>query len=381
MTPSRHDIFQPERVLIFFPEFDRGGIENTCINLALGLGRLGCRVELLVGEPRDGNDQRFPEQICVRHCRPGEALSALLQVLEENIPTTILAPRETSYQVAITAARSSRHPAQVVLAAHTMFSTLLKGRNLLKRLWFTYRLRCMFRSADRLVAISNGVAADVAHIARLDVADIMILPNPVISDEIFQCALQPTGHPSLDAKTEPVILGVGRFSRGKDFGTLIKAFAITHRRLPCRLVLLGDGRQRRKLEALARELGVADRVLFPGFVSNPYAYMARADVLAVSSRWEGFCNVLVEAMALGLPVVSTNCPCGPAEILHGGEFGRLTPVGDADELAQSLYATMSAPLPAETLKHAVQPYTIENSAMAYRDALNLQPSPGVACTW
>ncbi len=129
----------------------------------------------------------------------------------------------------------------------------------------------------------------------------------------------------------------------KDFSVLIRAFAKVRAKRDCRLVILGEGELRPELEALVRELDVQDSVQLPGFVNNPYAWMSRAELFVLSSAWEGFGNVLVEAMACGATVVSTDCPSGPSEILEGGKWGPLVPVGDVDALAERMLEALSSP--------------------------------------
>mgnify|MGYP000037444926 FL=1 len=136
-----------------------------------------------------------------------------------------------------------------------------------------------------------------------------------------------------------------------------------------RLVLLGDGPDRGRLEGLASELGIAENVHFAGFEPNPYAWMARAAALVLSSRCEGFANVLVEALACGANVVSTDCPSGPREILEGGRWGRLVPVGDAAAMAEAMRGTLRAPLPRKTLQTAAERFSVERSVSAWQDVL------------
>jgi glycosyltransferase involved in cell wall biosynthesis len=163
----------------------------------------------------------------------------------------------------------------------------------------------------------------------------------------------------------PVIVGAGRLQQQKDFPTLIRAFAQLNRARPCRLLLLGDGRERSVLEALIAQLGIGTDVQLPGFQHNPYPFLARADLFVLSSAWEGSPNVLTEALALGTPVVATDCPSGPREVLDDGRFGRLVPVGDADALLHAMADTLDAPLPARTLGAAVVEYVVDASAQRY----------------
>jgi glycosyltransferase involved in cell wall biosynthesis len=166
-----------------------------------------------------------------------------------------------------------------------------------------------------------------------------------------------------------VIIGMGRFTEQKDFATLIRAFARLRANRNCRLILLGRGRLQADYQALAEQLGVAADIAYPGFADNPYSYLARARLFVLSSAWEGSPNALTEALALGVPVVATDCPSGPRELLDGGRYGALVAVGDDAALAQAMAATLDAPPPAAGLRRAVADYTVEASARAYLAAL------------
>jgi glycosyltransferase involved in cell wall biosynthesis len=169
----------------------------------------------------------------------------------------------------------------------------------------------------------------------------------------------------------PTICAAGRLQRQKDFPTLLRAFARLAARRDCRLLILGEGQARSRLESLIAELGLTERAALVGFQRNPYAFLARAALFVLSSAWEGSPNVLTEAMALGIAVVSTDCPSGPAELLDGGRFGPLVPVGDDAALAAAMAATLDRPLPAAVLKSAVADYEQTRSARRYLEVLGL----------
>ena len=166
-----------------------------------------------------------------------------------------------------------------------------------------------------------------------------------------------------------MILAVGRLSAQKDFATLLEAFAKVARARLVRLIVLGEGEERESLSALADELGAASDVDLPGFAQNPYAYMSAADLFVLSSKWEGSPNVLVEAMACGTPVVSTNCPSGPEEILADGAYGPLVPVGDVDGLAEAMIELLDSPTPPQLLRDRASDYSVERSTKSYLDVL------------
>jgi glycosyltransferase involved in cell wall biosynthesis len=201
--------------------------------------------------------------------------------------------------------------------------------------------RILYRFADGIVCVSEGVAKDLAAVTGLSQSRFQIVPNPIVSDRIPELAAAPIPD-ALNGQS--FILGVGRLTALKDFSTLIEAFAELRKEKKMRLVILGEGEQRAQLEDLARAKGIADEVLLPGTVKNPFSWMSRAAMLVLPSQYEGFGNVLVEAMACGTQVVSTDCPTGPSEILAGGAFGRLVPVGDVRALADAMRATLVEPV-------------------------------------
>jgi glycosyltransferase involved in cell wall biosynthesis len=224
--------------------------------------------------------------------------------------------------------------------------------------------------ADGIVAVSQGVAADLLELTDLPPSKVRVLPNPVVTPELVECAAQPLDDPWFTAGAAPVVLGAGRLDQQKDFPTLIRAFAAVRSKRAARLVILGEGPERARLESLVEELGIGEHVRLPGFVSNPFSYMARAAVFVLSSAWEGMPGVLIQAMACGAPVVATDCESGPREVLASGKYGRLVPVGDHAALAEAIAATLDAPtstLPPE----ALEPYTCEGAVDRYLHLLHL----------
>jgi glycosyltransferase involved in cell wall biosynthesis len=220
-----------------------------------------------------------------------------------------------------------------------------------------------YRQAGGIVAVSRGVADDFAATAHVDRGRITVIYNPVVSEELWEKAEQPLDDLWFAPGQPPVVLAVGRLAPQKDFATLLRAFAVMRNRKPARLLILGEGSERNALTALAVSLGVSDDVRMPGFVDNPYPYMRRAHLFVLSSRHEGLPAVLIEAAALGLPIVSTDCRSGPDEILEGGKWGKLVPVGDADRMAAAMIEALDAPGPSPrsrgtefTVQRAVEKY-------------------------
>lgn len=197
-------------------------------------------------------------------------------------------------------------------------------------------MRWVYPWADSVVAVSQGVADDLVRTLGIDATRVKVIYNPVVDETLFDKAKQPLEHPWFKQGEPPVVLAVGRLTEQKDFETLIRAFAVVRAKRVVRLLILGEGELRFQLETLVNQLGLKDDVALPGFVANPFGYMARASVFVLSSRWEGLPTVLLEAMACGAQVVSTDCPSGPREILEDGKWGLLVPVENVSTLAQAI---------------------------------------------
>jgi glycosyltransferase involved in cell wall biosynthesis len=231
-------------------------------------------------------------------------------------------------------------------------------------------MRNLFCYAERVIAPARDVGRDISMLTDTPMDRVSILYNPVYRDEIIAAAKALPGHPWLDSPAdEPVILAVGKLMPQKDFATLLSAFSAFCAVRPAKLIVLGEGDGRADLLALAREMAIEDKVDFPGHVENPFAYYRRASLFVLSSAWEGLPNALLEAMALGCPVVSTACPGGAAEILDDGRYGRLVPVGDPEALAEAMRQTLSQPLPKETLIGRARDFSLEAAVDDYEHVL------------
>ena len=210
----------------------------------------------------------------------------------------------------------------------------------LLRLW---PARLCYAWADQIIAVSQCVADDVTSITGLPAERVRTIYNPVIGPELYAQAAVPLAHPWFAPGQPPVVLGVGRLTAQKDFATLLRAFARVRAVRDARLIILGEGEERDSLVALTHQLKISAEVALPGCVANPFPYMKHAAVFVLSSAWEGLPSVLIEALACGCPVVSTNCPGGAAEILSNGQYGPLVPVGEDTKMASAILAMLTAP--------------------------------------
>ena len=234
------------------------------------------------------------------------------------------------------------------------------------------RYRLLLDRSNHIVAVSDGVRSSVSRTVGVSPAKITTIYNPVVMRELQNLRDQAPDHPWLPnerSEKSLVILAAGRLSNVKDFPTLIRAFHRISETKPIRLIILGEGRQRTKLEELVRTLKLKDRVSLPGYVGNPYAFMSRASLFVLSSKFEGLPNVLIEALACGCPCVSTDCPSGPSEILDGGRIGPLVPVGDYIALSEAMESVLDAPPERRLLQRRADLFSLENSVARYEDII------------
>jgi glycosyltransferase involved in cell wall biosynthesis len=268
---------------------------------------------------------------------------ALAQYLRRRRPSVLLSAGYTN-RIALLARTLIQSSTSIVISEHNVVSNSESNSSLPD--WLLQQLtKWTYPLSDQMIAVSEGVADDVSQSLDLRRKDFEVVYNPVIDPETFERTEQTVEHAWFSDETTPVVLGVGRLVEQKGFSTLIRAFAEVKERRAARLVILGEGEKRPILERQTKRLGVESDIWMPGFVSNPLKYMARASVFVLSSRWEGLGNVLIEAMACGTPVVSTDCPSGPSEILKEGEYGRLVPVGDPSALAAAIEEALDGKVP------------------------------------
>jgi glycosyltransferase involved in cell wall biosynthesis len=332
-------------IAIFLRCLYEGGAERVMLNLARSFIERNLKVDFVLVTADGSFMTQIPPEIRLIDLKAPSKLSILpklVQYLQQEHPATLLAALHYPSEIAIIAKRLAGVSTKVVVSEHNQLSQEAKHVPQLSARFTPLAAKLFYPWADRIIAVSEGVAKDLADLTRIPSERIQVIYNPVVVPEIFSKAEEPVVHPWFQSGEPPVILGVGRFYPQKDFSTLIRAFTLVRKVQPARLVLLGgSGPEEARLKALIGELDLEAEVAMLGYAENPYAYMAKAGVLVLSSIFEGFGNVLVEAMAVGTPVVSTNCKSGPAEILANGKYGLLTPVGDPQAMADAILTTLA----------------------------------------
>jgi glycosyltransferase involved in cell wall biosynthesis len=299
-------------------------------------------------------------------------LPALVRYLREERPVVLFSADTYLNLVALWARQLSDVSVRTVISERIHLSSHLRdGAKRRKWRWrfIVPLLQRTYPEADRIIAVSRGVADDLRTLVGLPPELVTTVYNPVVDSELAKQADTPIDHPWFKPGAPPVIIAVGRLTEQKDFPTLLQAFTQVRAQRQVRLLLLGEGELRPKLEALARELGVDRDVSLPGFTSNPFAYMARAAVFVLSSTYEGLPGVLIQALACGCPVVSTDCPSGAEEILENGQYGRLVPVGDPAAMAQAILSTLEAPPDRGLLQKRASLFSVDRAMEQYLEVL------------
>lgn len=291
----------------------------------------------------------------------------LAAYLQREKPDIILCDsnREKSSRILLLARFLAGSSAKIVFRLGVPITRIMEQRNALNAWIYLQSVKYTFGRADFVIANAPGVAADLVEHAHIAAAKIRVVDNPTVAASIQGLALAKIEEDWFADSTVPVILSAGRLRKQKDFETLLRAFALVRVKQACRLVILGEGSERRRLEELIEQLGLRGEALLPGHRPNPFAYMRRAALFVLSSRFEGSPNVLIEALAVGVPVVATDCHSGPREILEDGAYGPLVPVGDAEQMAAAILATLATPLPAVALRGAVTRFDADTVAGQY----------------
>jgi glycosyltransferase involved in cell wall biosynthesis len=377
MTTDLDNVPPDLAVLVSFS--GEGGVERMILNLLNAMASQGYRMDLLLIKTHSKHLEELHPQI--RRIELGSqhsitSLWPLSRYLKQVRPPCLLAAKDRAGRVAVLArALAGAQQIRLVLRLGTNLTAALAHKPPWQTWLRRWSIRRIYPHLDKIITVSEGVRQDTLSVSGINPDKIEVVRNPVITPQLIQDARAAPPHPWLIDRHVPVILGAGRLTLQKDFSTLIRAFAKVRESCVCRLIILGEGQQREVLQTLALELGVAQDLALPGFTSNPYVYMRHVSLFVLSSRWEGSPNVLTEAMALGVPVVSTNCPSGPSEILEQGRIAPLVPVGDDQVLAQAILTTLKNPPEPEKLQKAVSEYHAQRSATHYLEIIRHTLNP------
>lgn len=362
-----------KKLAIFLPNLSGGGAEKVMVILVNGLVERGVDVDLVLGRAQgpylSGIDQRV-RIVDLESNRVLFCIVPLIRYLRKERPGVMLSALITANIVGVMARRLSGVPLRLVLSEHAVSSVALADNpSFLKRI-FPVLMRITYPMADLVIAVSHGVADDLTTNFNVSPARVDVVYNPVVTPELLELSKNRAEHKLFDKPDMLVVLSVGRLTSQKNYPLLIRAFAELPNTDKACLVILGEGELKGELVGLAKALGVESKVYFPGFVSNPFMWMRRASVFVLSSDYEGLSMVLIEAMACGTPVVSTDCPSGPSEVLEGGKWGRLVAMNDAAALSKAIMETLVEEKHPD-VKSRAQYFDIKRGVDGYRKHLEL----------
>ncbi len=355
------------RIALLVPTLEIGGVERVFANLANGLSQAGTEVDLVVGRAGGGMGMVLDKQIEVFDLTSDHMMRSvprLAKYLRARRPEAMIAAMTHSSAAAVVARAMARQKVKIIATEHNTMSRIVANTSGLKYRLMPLWSRWALNSADAIVAVSRGVADDLSTQTGIARNRFQVIYNPVITDALHAEATATVEHPWFQPGEPPVILAVGRLDKQKDFPMLVRAFRLVRNNRTVRLMILGDGPDRRRIEQVVLEASLTKDVALPGFKQNPYRFICHAAVFASSSQWEGFGVALVEALALGVPVVSTDCTHGPAEILCDGKFGTLVPVGDHAAMAQALLHALDNPVQNDSSLH-LQQFTVRSVVSSY----------------
>ncbi|QZP38245.1 glycosyltransferase [Halobaculum magnesiiphilum] len=358
----------------FLPSFDIGGAERVTINLANGFANRGYSVDLVLPSPQGLLRTEVDPRVRVvdlqslpfpGYTRLGD-IPFLMRYLRRTTPTWFYTAMNHINVPNLIAWNLARVPTQIIVTEH--IDPRVAVVNSTKNRFVYAAAKELYSTAGKLVAVSDGVVEGLSDIVGVDRDAITRIYNPIVSETLRERSMEPLNHKWFSSDDYKVVLGIGRLSEQKQFSDLVEAVSLLADE-SVRLVLIGDGPKRDELASRIAELGLSSSSELLGYVDNPYQYMRNASVTALPSIREGFGNVLVEAMACGCPVVATDCPSGPAEILDNGEYGRLVSVGNPSALAAAIGETLEEPVDEDKLITRASDFSIKAAVDQYERLL------------
>jgi glycosyltransferase involved in cell wall biosynthesis len=358
-------------VSCFIPDLTDGGAQRAVVKLVGGLAARGLAVDLVLVNKKGPHLGAVGARVRIVDLgteRVVKAIPALARYLSREQPRALVSSLSHANIAAVASRALTSANTRLIVVEHNTVSVVRS--DLRRNAALPALVRRAYPRADAVVGVSEGVASDLISNLGVAAAKVSVIPNPVVDHSLIEAAGQPTDHPWFADNSVPVFVAAGRLTAQKDFPTLLRAFRMLRETRVAHLMILGEGEERAKLETMVTEMNLTDDVVLPGFVENPYALMSRAAAFVLSSRWEGLPTVLIEALACGCPVVSTDCPSGPREILDGGKYGALVAVGDPATLCDAMAQSLGAPPRPDALKERAARYSVERAVDQYLELLD-----------
>jgi glycosyltransferase involved in cell wall biosynthesis len=357
-------------IAVFLPSLGGGGAERTMVRLANGLAEQGERVDLVVAGAAGPLRLQVASAVQIVDLRTdGAVLKALVPLaayLRRQRPSTLISAMSHANVIAICASMLTGRRTKIIVSERTSFRGVSKMYRSLPNRLVRAGMALLYRFADGVTTVADAIRTELIEDLGLPPERVHTVYNPVVDDTLFERARAEIDDEWFRAGEPPVVIGIGRLAPEKNFELLIRAFATVRRTRVARLLILGEGAERDGLTRLVAELELVGSVRLPGYVSNPMPYLAQSSVFVLSSNLEGMPGVLVEALALSVPVVSTDCLTGPAEILQGGKWGALVPMDDVNAMADAIGAALDRGRQTDQVQ-AVSRFMTSETVSRYRD--------------
>ena len=356
-----------KELVILIPSLRGGGLEKSILRLVVELEKSGVDLDFVVVNTIN-SAYKLPSNldfINLNSSRIAFAIIPLISYLLKSKPQVLFSAGTPLNSLSIVARLLTGYPKRLIVGERNHLSSIVRYSTRLRDKLRPFFARYLYPLADYIIAVSESVAEDVIAVGKLDRTKVQVVYNVFDVDEIIAKSKHPTGVKWIDAQEIPTIMSAGRMTAQKDHTTLLRAFALIRKEKPCRLIILGDGELRSELEVLVDDLQIKDDVYMPGFVKNPYAYIARAKVFALSSAWEGLPAVLIEALACGVSIVSTDSPGGASEILRDGEYGRLVSPHNPVLLAEAIQKELDTVADSEKKIMRAREFSVEHIVPNY----------------
>lgn len=360
------------KIFLFQSGLGRGGATRSNLIIASGLASSRLDITLVYGHSTEENKELIPKNLKSVELGFGSPLIMLFKLIKfirSEKPKIIIAGKIQANIIVYLANLISFTNSKVIFIDRVAPSIEIKNKSGVLYKLLPYFMKLFYPKADKVIAVSQGCAQDIESIVGKLGTRLEVIYNPSITDDKIKRSYLPINHPWFKGDY-PVVVAVGRLTAQKDFSTLIRAFEQVLKEIECRLLILGDGEERKILESLINQLGISEHVSIYGYVDNPHPYLRKADLFVLSSAWEGLPNVLLEAMSYGTSVVSTNCVSGPKEILENGTLAPLVDVGNHLEMAAAIIKALNSPQKPETLIARAEDFSEEKSITNYKRLIN-----------
>jgi glycosyltransferase involved in cell wall biosynthesis len=361
-------------VTIALASLEGGGVQKVAVHLIREFLRLEIPTTLIAIDSSGPVRREIPDGcalIELNSHRTRWALLGLSLTLTKNKPYVLISSQTHLNVLVIIARILTGYPRKLIVIEHIAFNTsMMAAGRLLERLR-PWMIKTFYPFADRIVTVSTDSAYSIYHYAKIN-KKIDVIENGLDLDAIQQSASQlVVGHPWMEENSGlKLIVGMGRLSPQKNFADLLHAFSLLERRENYRLIILGEGPEEDALRSFSKELNIQDCVDFPGYVENPFPLLARANLFVSSSRWEGFANVVIEALACGIPVVATDCPGGPSNILAGQAFAKIVSMGNTFEMSIAMNDLLSTDFDRSTIMEYAKNFNVQTMAQRYLDLIS-----------